>query len=445
VFEAGGGKLVDQIDMSLPPGPTERATGDALNAPYLSSPYPYAALPAGRTNANTRAGTPTAGAEPPAPGYQLTIIGGFTDGFHFYPVIVDGNTAIIQLHHNLLAFGKAYSVEIDPEVFPSARIAGEWRFRTKAESPPRDAAHLIVSPDGAGDFNTIQGAMDFIPDRSPKRITVDVRSGVYHELVYFRNKDNVTIRGEAPGAVRVTYANSEVLNPHPVNLKTNEHPGTYPSRRAAFAVDNSNGVHLVNLILETTVYGQAEGLLIAGSRNILDHVHVIGSGDALQVNGPTYIVDSEVTGAGDTILGRGPAFFERCTIRSNGAFMWIRNTDANHGNVFHNCTFTVTGQQPTTLARSPKNNAGTYPYAEAVLLNCTLSGIAPEGWGPADLDGNVHFWEFNSRNADGTPADISHRVAWSRQLDPAKDAELIRNYSNPSFVLQGWMPAQGGL
>jgi pectin methylesterase-like acyl-CoA thioesterase len=447
VFDTADGKLVDEINMSLPPGPTERATGAALNAPYISSPYPYAELPAGRTNANTRAGTPTAGAEPPPSGYQLSIIGGFTDGFHFYPVIVDGNTAIIQLHHNRLAYGKTYSVEIDAEVFPSpaSRFAGisrNWRFRTKGatDAPAPDATNLVVSGDGSGDFNTIQGAMDFIPDHGTKRVTVLVRSGVYHEIVYFRNKDNVTIQGEAPGAVRVTYANDETFNPHPVNLKTNELPGTYPSRRATFAVDNSTGIHLVNLILETTVYGQAEGLLITGNRNILSHVHVIGSGDALQVNGPTYIVDSEITGAGDTVLGRGPAFFERCTLRSTGVFMWIRNTDANHGNVFKDCTFIVTGQQPTTLARSPKNNASTYPYAEAVLLNCALSGVAPEGWGPADQSGNVHFWEFRSRNADGTAADVRQRVAWSRQLDPVKDAELIRNYSDPTFVLGGWTP-----
>ena len=58
------------------------------------------------TNANTKPGTPSAGAEPTPDTYQLTIIGGFTDGFHFYPIIVSGNTATIQLHHNLLEYGK---------------------------------------------------------------------------------------------------------------------------------------------------------------------------------------------------------------------------------------------------------------------------------------------------------------------------------------------------
>jgi len=388
VFDADDDRLVDVLDLSVPPGPTDRATGEALTAPYLPFPYPYDELPTGRTNANTRPGTPTAGAEPPSNAYQLTIIGGFTDGFHFYPVVVDGNTAIVQLHHNLLEYGRTYYVQVDAEVFsPEVGFAGlsgreAWRFSTRAasEAPRADARRLVVSTDGTGDFNTVQGAMDFVPDHGTERVTVDVKRGVYHEIVYFRNKDNVTIRGEAPGAVRVTYANNEVLNPHPTNIRTNERPGTFPSRRAAFAVDNSTGIHLIDLILETTAFGQAEGLLITGDRNILSGVHVIGSGDALQVNGRTYVVDSEVTGAGDTILGRGPTFFERCTLRSQGVFMWIRNTAANHGNVFRDCTFIGSGAQATTLARSPQNNVSTYPFAEAVLLRCTLDNIAPEGW-----------------------------------------------------------------
>jgi pectin methylesterase-like acyl-CoA thioesterase len=98
--------------------------------------------------------------------------------------------------------------------------------------------------------------------------------------------------------------------------------------------DNSTDIHLVNLTIKTTARGQAEGLLLMGNRNILNHVTVIGSGDALQVNGPVYITDSLIVGDGDTVLGRGPAFFHRTELQSSGVFMWIRNTAANHGNVF---------------------------------------------------------------------------------------------------------------
>ena len=119
--------------------------------------------------------------------------------------------------------------------------------------------------------------------------------------------------------------------------------------------------------------------------------------------------------------------------------MWIRNTGASHWNVFKDCTFIGTAE-PTVLARSPKNGNSTYPYAEAVLLNCTLSGIRPEGWGPADEGGKVRFWEYNSRTADGSLVDVSKRAPLSRQLDKSKDAKLISDYSSPAFVLDGWQP-----
>jgi len=206
--------------------------------------------------------------------------------------------------------------------------------------------------------------------------------------------------------------------------------------------DNSSGIHLVNLTIKTTLRGQAEGLLLTGDKNILSHVTIMGSGDALQVNGSVFITDSLIVGDGDTILGRGPAFFNRTELQSNGVFMWIRNTSANHGNVFLDCTFRKRGAGTTELARAPMNNGRAYPYAEAVLINAKLEGVSPVGWGAMGGDtANMHYWEFNSTNvSDGKPIDVSQRKPESRQLTIEKDAETIANYNNPTYVL-GWTPA----
>src|SRR5262249_43898626 len=161
-------------------------------------------------------------------------------------------------------------------------------------------------------------------------------------------------------------------------------------------------IRILNLTLQTTSPGQAEGLLMTGEHNILSNVHVIGAGDALQINGTAYVVDSEIEGTGDTILGRGAAFFERTVLKSTRVFMWIRNSKAAHGDVFKDCKFIAVGET-TVLARSPQNGANAYPYAEVVLINSVLSGILPEGWGAADEGGHVRFWEYHSRNLDGSP------------------------------------------
>lgn len=442
IYDAADDRLVDTLDMSIPAGLTKSVDPAIRAKGYIKSPYSYERTKRA-TNRDTKPGTGSAGATDTTSDYQLTIIGGFTDGFRFYPITIDGNTATIHPHHDLLEYGKSYYVQIDAEVFPNSDFAGilgkNWSFSTKAKAPKANATKLTVNADGTGDFNTVQGALDFVPDHSKKRITINVKNGLYQEIIYARNKDNVTLLGESQEKTHVRYANNEVFNPHPANIRTNPEKGTFPSRRAAVTIDNCNDFHLVNMTIETTSPGQAEGLLIMGERNILSKVTVIGAGDALQANGRIYIVDSTVMGTGDTILSRGTLFCERCTLKSTQVFLWTRNGKEDHGNVFKDSTFIAT-RQPTNIARSPKNGDFSYPFAEDILLNCTLVNITPEGWGDADKGGNVKFWEYNSKNADGTPVDVSKRVTWSRQLDQLKDAKLIADYSRSEFVLAGWKP-----
>jgi pectin methylesterase-like acyl-CoA thioesterase len=444
IFDASNDRLVDVLDLSIPAGPSERSAG--TYPPSLATPYDYTGPR--RTNADTKPGTPSAGAAPVPGNYQLTIIGGFTDGFHFHPVIVNDKTATIYPHNNLLEYGKSYYVQVDDGVLavPDGSfhgVAGKaWRFSTRAHGPRPGARRVVVSADGSGDFSTVQGAIDFVPDRHAGPVTIFVKNGDYEELVYFRNKSDITIVGEDRDKVRVHYANNEVFNPHPANIGTNELPGTFPSRRAAFAVDHSSGIALVNMTIATTLEGQAEGLLVNGERNIASHLTIVGSGDALQTNGSAYYGDIKLVGHGDTILGRGPAFFKRCEIESASYYMWVRNPATNHGNVFVDCSFRTRDGGTTELARLPTNKGKNYPYAEAVLINATLSGISPVGWGEVGGDAaNIRFWEFNSRGPDGALVDVSRRSPVSRQLDAGKDAAIIASYSDPAFVLGGWQPA----
>ena len=193
----------------------------------------------------------------------------------------------------------------------------------------------------------------------------------------------------------------------------------------------------------------------------MSQMNIKGSGDALNLRGSVYLTDSRIIGDGDTILGVGPAFFNHCEIQSIGPFMWIRNTEANHGNVFVNCTliarerpaptqtaaFMSQGGSPArpaiaaVFARLPNNHGLNYPYAEAVLINCHLKGIPPIGWGPIeDETSHLHLWEFNSTDLDGHPVDITQRHAVSQQLTMPQDSEIVADYSNPAFVLDGWTP-----
>ena len=355
-----------------------------------------------------------------------------------------GNKATIYLHHNLLEYGKEYYVTIDKEVFANfSGIKGKkaWTFKTKQKAPDKEQRVLTVAADGSADFSTLQGAMDFIPDfltDESQRRTVKVRKGDYQELVYFRNKNYVTIEGEGREETIVHYPNCEVFNPHPADIKTNELRGTFPSRRAAVAADNCRYMIFKDITFKTDCVGQAEGFLLNGDHNYAENVNIIGSGDALQVNGSAYWMNCMISGLGDTVLGRGPSFFNRCTLISIGPFMWIRNTSENHGNVFVSCTFKGKGKGISYIANTSVNKKKGYPHQEAVLLNCTLDNIPDSGWSHEDpILETARLWEFNSVDINGKPIDTSKRNPYSRQLDPIKDASIIGKYSDANYVL-GW-------
>ncbi|KAI3321595.1 carbohydrate esterase family 8 protein [Xylariaceae sp. AK1471] len=412
VYDSEDNKLVDTLDLSIP-----------------FSPSPYGN---GSTKVNYTDTTK----------YQTNIIGGLD--FYFYPIIVRNNTATLYLHNNKLTYGRTYLVEIEPSVLKpaSGSFSGftkgqPWKFSTKAHGPRDSATTVVVAADGSGDFNTVQGAIDWAPANPPKRINIYIKSGNYEELVFWQYKTNLTIRGQNREKTIVGYPNNSAFNP----------PNRQgPSRRPAFSFRGVTDLQLSSLTINNYYSGQAEALLVDGVRIVLDHVTLNGSGDALTTYGTLYVTDSKLTGSGDTVLGYASVYWLRSRIESIGSVTWTRTAQGIHGNIFVDSTIIGLGNS-TTLARLPDNSGGVmdnWPYAEMVLINTKTSGIAPEGWGPVQGppfdSSNVHFWEFNTTDLQDRPIDMSRRLNVSRQLTLPRDAELIAEYKNPANVLEGWRP-----
>ena len=433
IFDAENGTLVDTLDISVPTSPN----------------------PTGRSSAANEAERQAQGASTAMTDYQVTTIGG-TD-FHFFPIIVRGATATIYPHNGKLTYGRTYRVTLDPGVLVGEDVSGvtTWTFTTKATPPPADSTHLVVAADGSGDFNTVQGAIDWAPAAPVSPIEIAIRNGTYEELVFMRGKSNLTFRGESRDGVIVTYPNNSAFNP----------PRGGPSRRPAVSIYESNDIQLSTFTINNTFIGQAEALLVRGERVVIDRMTLNGSGDALTTYGTIYMVDSKLTGDGDTILGYAALFCLRCEVHSVGPFTWTRTPEGSHGNVFVDSTFigidrplpwTIkpdgTGGQISSksLARLPRNGAtgapgANFPHAEMVVINSRMEGVPPEGWGPVqdppDFDSSkVRFWEHGTRGPDGKPADVSQRHPIVRQLTLHADAAIIADYQRPEFVLGGWTP-----
>ena len=439
IFDATDNSLVDSLDMSIP-----------------ASPYP-----SGRAPPSTEAERRARAAAMNMSDFQVNTVGGVD--FHFFPIIVRGNRATVYPHNNKLKYGRKYRVQMDPGVLKTVHgdFAGfsndaGWTFTTKTNPPPADTQRVVVAADGHGDFNTVQGAIDFAPVNPSRRLTIFIKAGNYEELVYINGKTNLTIRGEDRANGIVGYPNNSAFNP----------PRAEPSRRPAFSIQNGTDIQLSSFTINNYFTGQAEALLVRGERIVLDCMTLNGSGDALTTYGTIYMVDSKLTGHGDTILAYAALFCLRCEIQSSGPFTWTRTPQGSHGNVFVDSTFIALdepkpwavsadgkGDQRTshTLARLPRNSSRApnsqvnFPYAEMVLINSRMDGIPAEGWGPIEEapafdSSNVRFLEFNTKDMQGRPIDVSQRHPVSRQLQQPRDAKTIANYSTPEFVLSGWRP-----
>ena len=428
VYDASDNSIVDVINMSRPPSPNPTGRSPAANGSATSPPPPAPAGP----NDNT---------------YQSTQIGGAW--FHFFPVMVRGNSAIITLHHGRLEYGHQYVLRVDGEVVRRPGAAFTLAFATKPAPPAASRTRLVVSADGRGDFSTVQGAIDFAPARPARPLTIFIRNGDYPEIAYMRGKSNLTLRGQDREKTVVHYPNNSAFN----------------RTRPAFTVTDSSDIQLSTFTIKNDFIGQAEALLLRGQRNIVDRMTLNGSGDAFTTYGSIYMVDSKLTGDGDTILAYAALYCLRCRIESVGPFTWTRTPQGSHGNVFVDSTFvyidkplpwSITparpqGQKSTgVFARLPRNGAPGTPganflYAEMVLINARTQGVPPEGWGPIqgppDFNfSNVRFMEVGTRDMDGRSIDLSKRHPIVRVLVPEWDTQLIANYSNPEWVLGGWKP-----
>ncbi|HVS53506.1 MAG TPA: pectinesterase family protein [Opitutaceae bacterium] len=399
-------------------------------------------------------------------------IGGLPN-YHYYPVLIFDREAMIFPRNGALAYGRRYFVTIDAGVFlyaaqPSAALVAEdaWRFATRPAPPAADATRLVVAADGTGDFCTVQGALDFVPDGNTTPRTIFVRRGLYPEIVFFTNKHALTLLGEDRRQTVIAYATNDRFNPSSGNPfgSANPNPSAASPRtsggniyhRGVFLAHRVDDLTLANLtIRNTTPQGgsQAEAIILNGtptSHAILKDVDLYSYQDTLQINGQAYLENCFLEGDVDFMWGTGPCFFQNCTaraLRSGAYYTQIRNPATNHGFVYARCTFDgAPGVMGNFLSRI---GTGRFPDSEVVLLDCTLtSAVGPVGWlfsggreGNEHDPARVHFWEFNSRRPDGSPVDISQRLAGSKQLDATADVATLARYRDPRFVLGGdWDP-----
>ncbi len=322
-------------------------------------------------------------------------------------------------------------------VAAGARKVAEIVCSRIREQIPEIASHLtswdiVVSPDGHGDYMTVQEAIDAVPDYSHSEITsILVRKGVYREQVTIpHNKFRIRIKGEQADSTVITFGKYARQ--------------TWPGRD--FEVGTSGSatiyIHASYITFEDLTFensagegkdiSQAVAVFTDGDFLFFKGCRFLGNQDTLYTYGRygkdggikrNYFLDCYIEGTTDFIFGPSVAWFEGCTIFSKkNSYVTAASTlkGQPYGYVFHRCRLTAApGVEKCYLGR-PWG-----AYAKTVFLDCELGAhILPEGWhdwekpGKPDTKKNSFYAEYGSTG----PGARGPRVKWAKRLSARQAA-----------------------
>ncbi len=344
------------------------------------------------------------------------------------PAYVHKNEAIFVLPSQGLDYGRTYYVLMDQGVvsgMDAITDPNEWRFST-ASAAPSDKSSLRVAVDGTGQFCTVQGAIDAASTGSD----ISIAAGAYYGIVYFKDKDGLSLVGAGRDATVIAGVNNNNLNPS-------------TRGRALFGLENVSDLLIEGVTIENqTPQGgsQAEALaMLSCDKCIVRDATVRSLQDTLLWEGRVYAENCLIEGNVDYIWGRGAAYFNQCEIKTvgrSGYNLQARN-GSGYGYVFVDSKLTsdpgITGD---VLARI---DVSQYPESHVAYIDCEMGNhISAQGWTitGGGSTANLRFWEYKSRTPQGGLVNTSGRAAGSRQISDAEAAQM----RDPTVVLSGWDP-----
>ena len=312
---------------------------------------------------------------------------------HYTPLRIKGKTLEIKLHNEALSFGESYYVTLDASVAGKAVGKDDMPFTVKAA--PSGSTFKVAS-DGSGDFCTVQGALNYVSTlKKDDAVTIEIGEGTYQELLFLRNKNNVTIKGASREKSVIAYPNNdsyETGSGGSVSAKPSRGASIGKSGgRSVFLVESCDNLTLENLTIENTYSipshkGQAETIYFNSSYKLtVENCSLISWQDTFLCKGKVWVHNSLIAGHVDYIWGYPEAcLFEDCEIRSRagGYLIQARVPKAtDKGFVFLNCKLTAESGVKDGSMYLARSGGSTEYFDNVVFVNCTMGPvIAPAGW-----------------------------------------------------------------
>ncbi len=367
---------------------------------------------------------------------------------HYTPFRIDGKKLEIKLHNEALAFGESYYVTVDESVAGKAIGKDDMPFTVKAAPSGKV---FKVAADGSGDFCTVQGALSHISRAVGKddAVTIEVGEGTYRELLFLRNKNNVTIKGLSREKTVIAYPNNDSyetgsgasVSARPTLGKSIGKSGG----RSVFLVEGCDNLVLENLTIENTYSipshkGQAETIYFNSQyRLTVEDCSLISWQDTFLCKGKVWVHNSLIAGHVDYIWGYPEAcLFEDCEIRSRAGGYIVQariNKVTDKGFVFLNCRLTASDGVADGKMYLARSGGSADYYDNVVFVGCTMgSVIAPAGWhtspvpNPSTPTAASGWREYGSVDPSGkaiTGHNASGKVLTDSEVAPFSSREAV--------------------
>lgn len=302
-------------------------------------------------------------------------------------------------------------------------------------------ADVVVAPDGSGNYTSIQAAIDAAPSGRTTPYVIFIKNGKYIEKIRVpSNKPFIHLIGESVANTVISWDSYSGKIENGVVIGTNT---------SATLTVNANDFYMMSITVEnSTGYTgdgpQAVAIYISGDRCAYKNCRFISGQDTVwhNGNGRHYFKGCYIDGNTDFIFGSSTAVFDSCVIfprdrvdGGSGGYITAGATAAGnpYGEVFRNCILTKNRGVTTYTLGRPWQNA-----PKTVFLNTTMgASINPVGWSTWNIDPSlITYAEYNSRQYNGDPVDVSKRISWSKQLS---DTAAARYYNNVN-LFNNWDP-----
>ncbi|KAK6934582.1 Pectinesterase, catalytic, partial [Dillenia turbinata] len=256
-----------------------------------------------------------------------------------------------------------------------------WYFRNNFDQ----SRVLIVNKYGFGHSETVQGAVDMVPENNSKRVKIYISPGIYREKVIVPStKPYISFIGspDDPSITKITWhdkASDKIVINHTVVGEI----GTVDTGSVTIYSDYfvATGITFENTVIavEGEEGAQAVALRLSGDKAMLYKVRIVGSQDTLlDDRGSHYFYQCYIEGFVDFIFGTAKSLYQDCHLRSTAKHTGSiaahhRDSPDDTGFSFINCTIDGTGN--IYLGRAWGG------YSRVVFSYCNISNIIiPSGW-----------------------------------------------------------------